>query len=262
MSFQYLFQHAPLLLFAVARIAALIFTAPLLNSRAIPPMAKAGLALMISVVTVPHMVQNGYTFPDSAGLFLILMLGEVAIGLTMALIIQLYFSIFQLAGQLFTTQIGFAASQVFDPMGEVELPLTGQLFNMAGMYLFLSINGFHKLFMSGVYLSFTKIRPSTLFSGGEYLNEFFITAMGRIFTYSLQIAFPIMATLMIMSVTMGLLAKAAPQMNLLMLGFPINITVGFLILILIFPPMINYFVKIIETGFDEVLNFLGAGGEA
>jgi len=259
MSFQYLFENAPLLLFAFARIAALIFTAPLLNSNAIPMLAKGGLSLSIAIITIPHLVANGYVFPDSAGLFLLMLLGEVLIGITMGLIIQVYYAIFQLAGQLFTTQIGFAASQTFDPMGEVSLPLTGQFFNLTAMYLFLSINGFNRLFMNGVYYSFIKISPQTFFNSSEYLNKFFLNSLGMMFYYSLQIAFPIMATLFMISVTMGLLAKAAPQMNLLMLGFPINIMVGFSIIVMIMPSMINFFVRVLEKAFGEILNFIQAG---
>ena len=259
MSFQYLFENAPLLLFAFARIAALVFTAPLLNSNAIPPLAKAGLSLSVSIITIPHLVANGYAIPTTAGFFIMLLLGEVLIGLTMGLIINLYFAIFQLAGQLFTTQIGFAASTVFDPMGQVSLPLTGQFFNMAAMYLFLSINGFNRLFMNGVYLSFIKISPRSFFNASEYLNNFFLGSFAMMFYYALQIAFPIMATLFMISMTMGLLAKAAPQMNLLMLGFPINIMVGFSIIIMIMPSMINFFVKIFEKGFTEIINLLQAG---
>lgn len=263
MSFQYLFEHSPLLLFVFARVVALVFTAPLLNSGAIPAMVKAGLSLAVAIVAIPHLVQNGYTFPDSPGYFLLLLLGEALIGITMGLILQLYFAVFQLAGQLFTTQIGFAASQVFDPMGEVSLPLTGQFFNMAAMYLFLSLDGLNKLFFNGVYLSFIKVSPQSLFNSADFLNDFFIGSLGMIFYYSMQIAIPIMATLMICSVTMGLLAKAAPQMNLLMLGFPINIMVGFTILILLFPSMFHFFENIIGASFTQIRGFfMAVAGEA
>lgn len=256
MSFQFIVQHSPLLLFAIARIFALLVASPLFSSNAIPSLAKGALALILSVVTLPYLVTHGYLFPNSAGSFLLLLLGEVVIGLTMGLIVNIYFVVFQIAGELFTTQIGFSASNVFDPMAEVEIPVMGQLFNLIGMYLFLSVDSFHKLFLNGVYLSFVNIRPSNFFASTEFLNRFFLGSIGMILTYSLQIAIPIVMILLVMSVTVGLLAKAAPQLNLLMLGFPLNIAVGFSLLIFVAPSMLNFFMKVLETGFQTLREFI------
>lgn len=248
MNFQFLLENSPLLLFAIARIFALLFVSPLFSSNSIPALAKAALALILSVITLPHLVANGYSFPNSAGAFFLLLAGEVAIGLTMGLILQIYFSAFQVAGELFTTQIGFSASNVFDPMAEVELPIFGQFFNLIGTYLFLSVESFNKLFLHGLYYSFIKIRPENLFAAdaSAFLNKFFISGIGMMLAYAMQMAIPIVMILLVMSVTVGLLAKAAPQLNLLMLGFPLNITVGLALLFLVVPSMLNYFAKVLD----------------
>lgn len=261
MSFQFLLDNAILILFAFARIGALVLSSPMLNSNAIPALAKAGLSLALGVICVPHMVKSGYPAPlDSSG-FIIALFGEVAIGLTMGLIVQVYFSVFQIAGELFTTQIGFSASNVFDPMGEIEMPIFGQFFNLIGLYLLLSVDWFHQLFFRGLYLSFSSIRPSNFLNNQEFLNDFFLKSLGMIFGYALQIAIPVVMILLVMSVTVGLLAKAAPQLNLLMLGFPVNIMVGFLIIFLVGPSMLNYFFKVMQMGWDFVQRwFMSLGG--
>lgn len=261
MTFQFLLDNSVLILFAFARIGAIVFTVPMLSSNAIPSLAKSGLTLALGVVCIPHMVANGYKPQTDSVNFIFGLLGEIGIGLTMGLIIQIYFSVFQIAGELFTTQIGFSASNVFDPMGEIEMPIFGQFFNLIGLYLLLSVDWFYQLFFRGLYLSFCNIRPSNFFNGQEFLNGFFLKGMGMVFGYALQIAIPVVMILLVMSVTVGLLAKAAPQLNLLMLGFPVNIMVGLLILFLVGPSMLNYFFKVMQMGWDFIERwFMSMGG--
>jgi flagellar biosynthetic protein FliR len=197
-----------------------------------------------------------FIIPDSGLMYAMLVVGEVLIGIIMAFIILLVFTVFQTAGQMFSTQMGFSASQVFDPLSQVEIPLLGQFLNIIAMLVFLVTGGMKKIFLTGVYQSFSAVKASDLFVQQDMLITYFSGVLGNLFEQSLIIAIPIMGVLILLSVTMGLLAKAAPQMNLLMVGFPIQITVGFVMMMAAMPFLIEKFSIIINSGFDQILTIL------
>jgi flagellar biosynthetic protein FliR len=250
-----------LLLFA--RILAMMLTAPLLSSAAVPTLARVGLAMFVAAAVFPWVAEAGYPLPDSGVHYFLLILGEVFLGLLMGFFLQLIFAAFQVAGQFFSLQMGFGASQVFDPLAQIEIPLMGQFINIMAMFIFLTVAGFQKLLLVGVMRSFQLVRAYDLVTGREYLFSMLLRSLGKLFQQALVISFPILGTLLLVSVTMGLLAKAAPQMNLLMMGFPVAIGTAFAVLVLAMPFLASAFARIIEGSFDsllEVLSRLGGGG--
>ena len=120
------------------------------------------------------------------------------------------------------------------------------------MNVFISLNGFTKFILVGVSRSFEILRAVDLVTGRQEVARFFISSLGSLFETALTIAFPILGTLFLISVSMGLLAKAAPQMNLLMMGFPIAIGAAFLVLFLILPLLMNVFGQIIDASFENM----------
>lgn len=252
-----------ILLLLFARIMAMVLTAPLFSSEAIPPLARAGFAMFVAAAVLPWVAEAGYPLPDRAVHYFLLILGEVFLGLLMGFFLQLIFAAFQVAGQFFSLQMGFGASQVFDPLAQIEIPLMGQFINIMAMFIFLTVAGFQKLLLVGVMRSFQLVRAYDLVTGREYLFSLLLRSLGRLFQQALTISFPILGTLLLVSVTMGLLAKAAPQMNLLMMGFPLAIGTAFAVLVLAMPLLASAFVRIIEGSFDsllEVLQRIGGGG--
>jgi len=241
-----------------ARVVALVQAAPLLSSQAVPQTAKLGLSLFIAVAVIPWVGAQGYPVPESVGLYFLLVLGEVAIGLLLAFFLNIVFVVFQVAGQFFSLQMGFGASEVFDPLAQIEVPLMGQFLNLVGMFTFLTIGGAQKLLLVGVYRSFQALRAVDLVAGRTALFPLLVRSLGQLFMQALTISFPILGTLLLVYVTMGLLAKAAPQMNLLLMGFPIAIATAFLLLILVMPLMVGAFSRLIDGGFENVANLIQA----
>ena len=243
------FQIYLLVLF---RIVALTQVAPLLSSGAIPQLAKIGFALFVAALVFPSVLEGGYVVPQQALNYFLLLLGEVLIGIIIGFFLLLIFAAFQLSGQLFSLQMGFGASQVFDPLAQVEIPLMGQFLNIIAMFVFLTTRGFYKFVYVGVYRSFGALKAIDLVSGRGLLLKTFMGSLGQLFEIALTISFPILGVLLLISISMGLLAKAAPQMNLLMMGFPMAIGVAFIILLLITPMLMNAFSRIIDAGFDKL----------
>ena len=263
MSLAFLVLRAQLFLLIFARVIALVFTAPLLSSGNIPAVARVGLSLFITAGILPWMENLGYTIPDTGLFYAALVLGEVLIGLSLGFLLNVIYSAFQLAGQLFSLQMGFAASQVYDPLAQIQLPLIGQFLNLIAMFVLLSVSGLQKLFLVGIYRSFQTVTAYTFLERRDAILQLVFRSISGLFAQALLIALPIIGTLFLVSVSMGLLAKAAPQMNLLMLGFPINILVAFLILFFTLPMIMEAFGRIIDLGFGELMRLLyPAGGAA
>ena len=160
------------------------------------------------------------------------------------------------AGQFFSLQMGFGASEVYDPLAQIEVPLMGQFLNLVGMLTFLVISGAQKLMLVGVYRSFQALRAVDLVLGRQVLFPYLVRSLGQLFMQALTISFPILGTLVLVYVTMGLLAKAAPQMNLLLMGFPIAIGTAFIILILLMPLLVGTFSRLIDGGFDTLATII------
>jgi flagellar biosynthetic protein FliR len=244
------------------RIVAIIQISPLLSSESIPQPAKIGLALFTTLIIFPWVKELGYVIPPNIVDYFLVVIGEALIGILIGFFLALIYVVFQVAGEFFAFQMGFGASSVFDPLAQVEVPLLGQYLNLVAMLVFVATGGMQKIFISGIYNSFKSVRVSDIVGGRDFLMRFFVGSMGKLFENALTIAFPILGTLFLISVVMGLLAKAAPQMNLLMMGFPVSIGVAFIFLFLLVPFLTDAAARLIEASFRELSGLFGgiAGG--
>jgi flagellar biosynthesis protein FliR len=246
------FADFNLFLLVAARILAMIEVAPLLSSQGVPQVAKLGLAGFAATAIFPAVKATGYAAPDDGAAFALLLVGEAMIGLMMGFFLSIVYSAFTTAGQFFSLQIGFGASETFDPLSEVELPIMGQFLNLIAMFVFVATSGFQKLFLVGVQGSFTAMRAGDLVTRRGDLVPFLLKSVGALFQQSLILSLPVLGTLFVISVAMGLLSKAAPQMNFLTEGFPITLTVTFFIMISALPFMMEAFSHLIEASFDDL----------
>ena len=235
-----------------ARILAMIEVAPLLSGQGVPQVAKVGLAGFAAAVVFPGVKAAGYPIPDDGMAYALLLVGEAMIGLIMGFFLSIVYAAFTTAGQFFSLQMGFGASETYDPLAEVELPLMGQFLNIIAMFVFVSTSGFQKLFLVGVQGSFKAMRAVDLVTRRDDIVHFIVKASSALLQQSLVLAMPVLGTLFIVTVAMGLLSKAAPQMNLLTEGFPITLTVTYVIMLTALPFMMEAFSHLIEASFDDL----------
>lgn len=251
-----LIDQARLYLLVFARVAALLRTAPLTSSAAIPPLSRGGLAFFVALVFYTSAGSLYGPVPQVGLNYALALIAEVALGIIMGLFLQFIFAIFQTAGQMFSFQMGFGASQVYDPLAQIEIPLIGQFLNLVGIGVFLSINGMLRIFVTGLAGSFNVMKGTDFLAASSFLRSTFIGSIGGLFEQSLILAFPILGTLILVSVTMGLLAKAAPQMNLLLVGFPLQIGVGFIIMLIAAPFIAEKMSILVDMGFELIESYL------
>jgi len=260
--FSFLLVKAPLFFLVCVRIFAMISTTPLLSTRAVSRIAKISLAGLIAFLVMPVVYDSPLDVQGFNLDYALLIIGEALLGVLTGFFISIIFAAFSTAGQFFSYQMGFGASEVFDALSQIENPLMGQFLNFLAVLIFLQIKGFQTLFLGGVLRSFQTINCFMFIQKQELLTSFFLNHLSRLFLNAMMIAMPVMGTLFLVHVSMGLLSKAAPQMNLLSEGFPITILLTFFLLTVSLPFMVDLFIRMIQSGFTafETLLIRAGGG--
>jgi flagellar biosynthetic protein FliR len=243
---------APAFLLIAARALAMIETAPLLSSDGIPQIAKIALAGFAAYSALPTAIAAGWDIAPFGLQFVYLLIGEAMVGIIIGFYLTLIFSAFSTAGQFFSLQMGFGASETFDPLSQIENPLMGQYLNLVAMMVFLSLGGFRELFLGGFWRSIQSISAYSLVTGREAVVTMLLAGLSRVFLDAIIISMPILGTLFLTSLSTGLISKAAPQINILTEGFPISITVAFVLILATMPFMVEAFARVVDAGFRAV----------
>ena len=243
---------APAFLLIAVRALAMIEVAPLLSSESIPQVAKISLAGFAAYASFSTALVRDWVLAPFGLAFIFLVIGEALIGIIIGFFMALIFSAFTTAGQFFSLQMGFGASETFDPLSQIENPLLGQYLNIVAMLVFVTIDGFRDLFLGGFWRSLQTINAYSLVAGRERIVSMVLSGLSRLFLDAIVISMPILGTLFLVSLSTGLISKAAPQINLLSEGFPISITVAFLLIFSALPFMTELFSRVIGSGFETL----------
>lgn len=253
-------QNAAVFFLCFARVFAFILTTPLLATQAVPRIAKIALALLVAVCVFPAVKSFGVIETFFSAEYLLLLFGEALLGVLTGFFVTIIFSIFGTAGQFFSYQMGFSASSVYDSLSQVENPLMSQYLNFLAILVFIQIDGFQKLFLGGLLHSMQSVNCFVFLENQQSIVSLFLKFLSILFYYGFIIALPIVGTLFLVHIGMGLLTKAAPQMNLLAEGFPITILLTFMLLFFLLPQMMNLFEGIVDNAFSILQDFFIQNG--
>ncbi|MCL2093195.1 MAG: flagellar biosynthetic protein FliR [Treponema sp.] len=243
-------SYAPIFLLISVRAFAMMQTAPLLNSETIPQIVRLALSGFAAYAAFSVALIREWVIPPFGLEFVFIVIGEGLIGIIIGFFMAIVFAAFSTAGQFFSLQMGFGASETFDPLSQIENPLLGQYLNIVGMLIFVTIDGFRELFLGGFLRSLQTINVFSLIHGRETIVSMMMMGLSRLFFDAIIISLPILGTLFLTSLSTGLISKAAPQINILSEGFPISITVAFLIIYTAMPFMTEMFSRVIISGFE------------
>lgn len=217
-------QGFKLFLLVFARVGIVLFMFPIFGTTMFPSMVKAGLALVLSMLLYSVVPVDLNLMPDTAMGMGILLVSEAMIGLTLGLCVRLFFGSFQLAGEVIGFQMGFSMINVVDPQSGANVSLMEQLAYWVALLVFLTMNGHHIMLLSLVD-SFEFVRPGT-FIFQRIMVDKVVFLGSQMFILALKIGAPVIAALLFTSVAFGLTAKFSPQMNVMIVAFPLKIVVG------------------------------------
>ena len=242
------------LLLIFVRVSAFFVTIPLFSYKTIPSQLKIVLAFVLSWMMY-------YTFSIEAftinGDYLLLVLKEAIVGLVLGLVVYIVFSAVQIAGGFIDFQMGFAMANIVDPQTGAQSPLMGQFFNFLLLLVFLAING-HHLVLDGIFYSYQFMPIDQFFPkfGDAESIEYIMKLFVAVFAIAFQMSAPIIATLFLVTLALGITGKTVPQLNIFVVGFPIKIAVGFILLVTMMGVMVEVMGKVIEMGIIGMRNLM------
>jgi flagellar biosynthesis protein FliR len=228
MSFADFSQIVPVYVLVLVRIGAMMMYAPLIGSAQIPRQVKAMIACILALA-----VARGLPPPvipiHSLGLLAVGIGGEMIFGLAIGMIMSFCFIAAQWAGDLIGQQVGINLSETFDPQYGTQGAILGNLFFMLTLVVFLSING-HRAMLMGVRASFDSL---PLLSVG--MNRPLLGMIVGLFETStqlaLQLAAPVLVSLLVVDMALGFIGKTMPQLNVMSMGLSLRAIVGMIVLI-------------------------------
>lgn len=218
-------------LLVFARISSFTVAAPFFDIRGIPALAKIGFAAVLTILVVPFV--PGPTDFNGLLAYTLHVINEVLTGLLLGFAASLIFHFARVGGELIDLQMGFAMARVMDPQGEAQVTLMGNLQYIFAILLFFTLNGHHTL-IAALIKSFQLVPLATgSLTGG--LIEQLVNIFVSMFALAFKIAAPVLAVLLISDLSLGLVARTVPQLNVFMLGFPLKAGLGMLVVALILP---------------------------
>lgn len=228
------------------RIASMLMVMPVIGTQLVPVRVRLYLALAICVVlapTLPPMPQV-----DSVSLQSMLLVGEqVLIGVMFGFMLQLYFHLFTVAGQIIAVQMGLGFASMVDPSNGVSVPVLGQFLLMLVTLLFLAMNG-HLVVLEVLAESFV-----TLPVGEGLLLDHYWSIAGKlswVVAAGLLISLPIVTALLVVNLAFGVMTRAAPQLNIFSIGFPLTLVVGLFIVWIGMADILSQFQLLLREALD------------
>ena len=213
-------------LLVLIRVSTLLFMFPFFNSRVIPVMLKVGLALLITVVIFPVVDNKMIELPGASFEMLLLIAAELIMGLILGLLVQVFFEGVRMMGQVVGFQTGFAITNILDPQNGIQTSILSNMAFFVAMILFLLLNG-HHIILSAIRESF-EIVPVGSFSFKRDMFQTLVNIYGDMFVIAIKLGAPAIAILLLTKAAFGLVVKLIPQMNIMVVAFPVQIVIGLL----------------------------------
>lgn len=244
------------LILVLVRVSAMLALVPVFSQTQLPRLTRFGIGGLLALIiarTLPPMAPLG-----GIGELVVAVLAQFFVGLVFGFVAFLLFTGIQFAGEIIDIQIGFAVVNVINPLTSQSVTVIGEFELALATLLYLAADAHHVL-LAGIVGSFTLV-PLPFVGAPELVAgdvvRFFSQALFIVF----QIAAPVAVALFLVNVMLGLMARVAPQMNVFIVGFPIQITVGLVMLIVSLPLLGAVFPSLVDTSarqLDTVLRAMG-----
>ncbi len=242
-------------LYVLIRITSIFVSMPVIGTRLVPARIRIILGILITVVVAPMLPSISAIDPFSLLGFMTAAV-QVLIGVVIGLVVQITFQVVILGGQVMSMQCGLGFATMNDPQTSVTMPMISQFYLMAVTLVFLALNG-HLLIIKLVIDSFNSLPVGMNFFNHLQIDKLLhFTAI--MFSGAISIALPAIISILVVNFTFGIMTKAAPQLNIFSIGFPITLVFGLSIMCLTFPIMMSNVQDIMAQSFQLISKMLGA----
>ncbi len=239
-----IFQSEQVLVFTLVflRIGAMLVMIPVLGEQSVPVRVKGGLAILVSLLVLPVVRVEIPPILTEAGVFSILfaMAGEVFIGVIIGFAAKIVFAGIQFAGEMIGIQMGFSIVTVLDPLSSTQTSIMAEFQYLIALLVYLAVDA-HHIFIFAIADSYRTIAPLGFHLSGSLVQSMMMFSSG-LFVTAVKISAPVMAVLLFTNVALGIIARTVPQINIFIVGFPLQIAAGLTVFGLTAP----LFVKLIQ----------------
>lgn len=250
-----LFNNYILFLMIFARVAGMILFNPVFGRGNIPGLAKMGLCFFICIILVGILPPSVPPAAQNLLVFMLLCVKELFIGFFAGFIMQLFLTVLILAGDFSDLQLGVGMAKIYDPQSHISMSLIGSVFNIFYLVLFFAAGG-HLTFLKIIFYSFD-ILPL----GSAWINpqcgEFIALLFGNILILAIKLALPVIAVEVATEMSLGILMRTVPQINVFAVGLQLKLLVGLVFIALIFPGFFVFFDTLTDTMFQTIRTGFG-----
>lgn len=241
------------------RISVVLFVMPFFGDT-IPVLVKATLLIVLTLAVWPQLSFPAEYFPANPLNLAVMFAGEIVLGMSLGIIVRMLIAAVQIGGQIINFQMGFSMVNAIDPLTGMQEPVTTHFLYMCTMLTFLTLNG-HLHLIKALGDSFDIVPPGGLFLTPQLMSEVMLFAK-QMFILGVRIAAPVILALFLVDLALALISKMAPQMNVLVLGFPLKIMVRFLFMTFIMQIMSDYVTNFIQAMDMVMMHIMHIGVQA
>ncbi|HPF59097.1 MAG TPA: flagellar biosynthetic protein FliR [Candidatus Competibacteraceae bacterium] len=244
-------------LWPLTRVAAMVLTAPVFSSRVTPRRVRLMVALALTWAILPFVPPMPMVEPLSpAGLLVTAQ--QLLIGLSMGFLLRLVFGALELGGQVIATQVGLGFASLVDPQSGAQSALLSQFYTLLGTLVFLGLNG-HLMLIQLLADSFTVLPVAPTGADRDWL-WIVVNWAGHMFAGAVLVALPAIASLLVVNMAFGVMVRAAPQLNIFAVGFPITLILGLLIILYSLPNLMYQLNNLFSEAFRGISQLAGGAG--
>ena len=241
------FNQVDVLVLIMVRVSAFFILVPVISSLTIPMQVRLALAFVVTVALFSAGVVTEATYVDTPAGLIVLILNEFMAGAFMGFVVFFVFNVLLFAGHLIDFSMGFAMVNVVDPVQQIQVPVVGNIMLMSMSVLLILNGGLHEI-MRVFFESYTLVPIGTaIIIDNRELAHFIVVSFVGFIMLALRFAMPIMATMLIINVCLGIMVKAVPQMNVFVVGMPLKVLVGLILIFMVMIPSFNFIYDLLFT---------------
>lgn len=234
----------------------MLMIAPIYAASSFPVRIRVVLAVLVTASLYPVLEPVKGVDPVSLQGFSILA-QQVIIGAAMGFFVQMAFQLLVIAGEAIAMTMGLGFARMMDPQNGVQVPVVAQYFIIIATLLFLSMNG-HLLLLQMIIKSFDILPVSNIGMSRDGIWQ--VVSWGsQMFVGAIMVALPAVTALLMVNIAMGVITRAAPQLNIFAVGFPLMLLLGFVLLLLTLPSVLPQFSNQVMNAFEAAIAAISAG---
>jgi flagellar biosynthetic protein FliR len=232
----------------------LFVIAPIFGRNNIPRYFKVGFSFFTALILATTTGLENIKVQETILAYALLIIKEFLVGLSIGFIAYISYNAIYIAGEIIDMHIGFGMVSVLDPVSNIQVPVTSNIYFIISMLLFLLINGHHML-IKALFNSFATLPIGTAVFDAS-LADGLMEVFSAIFSTGFKIAAPVIAATFMCEIALGTISRMVPQLNIFIVGMPLKIVIGLVVLLFTIPIFVDVMESLFGTMQGNILDYI------